>query len=416
MPPAEPPAPRPPRRLPGEAAAPAEPVELVEPVGLVRTLHAAPQQAVLELAGGTQALAWLHAAGGSSRTVLEATDRYSVASLTELLGAAPAKAVSREVAVAMAAAARRRALALAAPGTPVVGAACTAALATDRPRRGAHRAVVAVADALGSAVSELALAKGARTRRQEEAVVSLLLLQELAAACGAAAPEAAAAAWSGAALQREFRPSAALAALAAGAAERLLLNAAGRVAEEEARWDRMALLAGSYDPLHAGHLALAEAAAALLQRQVVFELTLVNADKAAIGLAEAQRRAAQFAGRAPVVLSRAPLFAAKAACFPGAVFVVGVDTAARLVAPRFYGGSRAAMERALAAVARRGGSFLVAGRLDGGRFRTLADLELTLPAELRGLFRELPARAFRCDLSSTEIRAGRAANAGRSAP
>lgn len=380
--------------------------EAAEPTELVRALHAAPQQAVLELAGGTQALAWLHAVGGSSRTVLEATDRYSAASLAALLGAAPAKAVSRGVAVAMAAAARRRARALAAPGTPVVGAACTAALASDRARRGAHRAVVAVADALGSVVSELELAKGARTRRQEEAAVSRLLLAELAAVCGAGPPPGrAAAALEGDAAQREFRPSEGFAALASGAADWMLLDAGGDVAEGMPRWDEVALLPGSYHPLHAGHLALAEAAAALLQRQVVFELTLVNADKAPLELSEAQRRAAQFAGRAPLVLSRLPLFAAKAARFPGAAFIVGADTAARLLDARFYGGSRAAMEQALAAVARCGGSFLVAGRRVGDRYRTLADLERALPAGLRGLFRELPERSFRCDLSSSELRA-----------
>ncbi len=373
---------------------------------MVRALHAAPQQAVLELAGGTQALAWLHAVGGSSRTVLEATDRYSAASLAALLGAAPAKAVSRGVAAAMAAAARRRALALAAPGTPVVGAACTAALASDRPRRGAHRAVVAVADALGSVISDLELAKGERTRRQEEAAVSRLLLAELAAACGAGPPPGrAAAALEGDVAKREFRPSEAFAALASGGADWLLLDTGGHLAEGPPRWDEAALLPGSYHPLHAGHLALAEAAARMLRRQVVFELTLVNADKAPLDLAEAQRRAAQFAGRAPLVLSRLPLFAAKAARFPGAVFIVGMDTAARLLDARFYGGSRASMEQALAAIARCGASFLVAGRRVGGRYRTLADLDLALPAGLRRLFRELPERSFRCDLSSSEIRA-----------
>ena len=123
---------------------------------LVRALHATPQRAVIEVAGaGTLAVSWLHAVGGSSRTVLEATDRYCHASLAELLGAMPAAAVSSAVAAAMAAAALRRARRLAEPGTPVVGVGCTAALASDRPRRGADRAYVAVAAALGAAVTEL---------------------------------------------------------------------------------------------------------------------------------------------------------------------------------------------------------------------------------------------------------------------
>ncbi|MDE0446321.1 MAG: hypothetical protein OXH96_06565, partial [Spirochaetaceae bacterium] len=92
---------------------------------LVRSLHATPQQAVIELAGGTLALSWLHAVPGSSRTVLEATDRYCRASLADLLGAVPASVVSSAAAVAAAAAALRRARVLAGAETPVLGAACT---------------------------------------------------------------------------------------------------------------------------------------------------------------------------------------------------------------------------------------------------------------------------------------------------
>ena len=105
-----------------------------------------------------------------------------------------------------------------------------------------------------------------------------------------------------------------------------------------------------------------------------------------------------------MVLSRVPLFAAKAALFPGAVFVVGVDTAVRLVDRRFYGGSGAALRQAMAAVARHRCSFLVAGRRVGGRYSTLTDVELPLPPPLRGLFRELPEESFRYDISSSEIR------------
>ena len=49
---------------------------------LVRKLHERPQRIVVEVAGaGTQLITWLHSVSGSSRTVIEATDRYSRNSL-----------------------------------------------------------------------------------------------------------------------------------------------------------------------------------------------------------------------------------------------------------------------------------------------------------------------------------------------
>ena len=94
---------------------------------------------------------------------------------------------------------------------------------------------------------------------------------------------------------------------------------------------------------------------------------------------------------------------------PGATFVVGHDTAVRLVMPKYYGeswdASRVRRDR------ERGCSFLVAGRLAAAvgdddatgarRFLTLADVDV--PAPLRDLFEEIPG--FREDVSSTEIRA-----------
>ena len=334
----------------------------------------------------------------------------------------------------MAAAARRRARLLTGPVAPVVGAACTAALATDRPRHGADHAFVAVAGALGTAVSELPFSgapvvaagpaspagpaqsadRGSQSRRaaarqQQEVAVSTLLVAELAAACGvdagrgserAGAPETRAC--------REFQPSGSLAALEIGRGW-VMLDTAAQVVTAPVDWRGKALLSGAYHPLHAGHLALGDAAASFLGREVVYELPLANADKAPISLPEAQRRAAQFAARAPVVVSRAPLFAAKAALFPGAAFVVGADTAARLVDARFYGGAPRAMQAALAAIASHGCSLLVAGRRVGGRYLILNDLAPRIPAPHRGLFRALPEALFRYDISSTEVRSRRAA-------
>lgn len=59
--------------------------------------------------------------------------------------------------------------------------------------------------------------------------------------------------------------------------------------------------------------------------------------------------------------------------------MVGYDTAIRLVMEKYYGG-RTNMLLELAALGHRGCKFLVAGRKDGDRFLTLADVEL--PSEL----------------------------------
>ncbi len=117
---------------------------------LVAAIHAAPPQAVIHFAGaGSQALAWLHGLGGSSRTVLEATDCYSAASLREVVGFEPPHFTTEAVARALANRAFLRACHLTEPGTPVAGVGCTATIATDRAKRGEHRAHVAVSNAAG---------------------------------------------------------------------------------------------------------------------------------------------------------------------------------------------------------------------------------------------------------------------------
>lgn len=167
---------------------------------LVARIHATPTLLVLAVTGGgVAAVTDLLGVPGASRTVLEVLVPYAETSLRELTGPGPeeagAGAVSQTMAEAMAAAclARARHLAPDAPDDAVIGVACTAALVTDRPRRGAHRAHLAVARPEGSGgvalIHQLVeLEKGRLDRVGEDRAVADALLALIASAAGAAAP------------------------------------------------------------------------------------------------------------------------------------------------------------------------------------------------------------------------------------
>src|SRR5207237_7480884 len=121
------------------------------------------------------------------------------------------------------------------------------------------------------------------------------------------------------------------------------------------------LLPGAFNPLHAGHLALAAVARRVENKPAAFELSAVNVDKPELTRQEVLRRAEQFAGRFPIWLARAALFTDKAELFPCAAFVLGADTAARLVTPRYYDNETTRLLGALEQIRAHGCRFLVAG-------------------------------------------------------
>ena len=148
-------------------------------------IHASSLRAMLVVTGGgTQAVADLLAVPGASRTVLEVVVPYSETALAEFLGASPHQAVSVETAAGLARAAYKRAVVLHAAAGPLLGVSCTATLATDRLKKGAHRAHIGISTVAETRVYSCTLTKGARDRRGEERVVSDLLLTVLARACG----------------------------------------------------------------------------------------------------------------------------------------------------------------------------------------------------------------------------------------
>jgi hypothetical protein len=180
----------------------------------------------------------------------------------------------------------------------------------------------------------------------------------------------------------------------------------GRWHHESVARPGLAILSGSFNPLHAGHRGLQQAASALLQQDVAFELALTNVDKGMLTSDVVAERVQQFAPD-PVALTSAATFHQKAALFPSATFVIGFDTATRLLEPRYYGDSAATMMATLLRLQQQNVRFAVAGRaMEGGDFRTLAHLHVA--SSIRTMFLEIPESRFRHDLSSTMIRSRRA--------
>ncbi|KFM24393.1 hypothetical protein F751_3111 [Auxenochlorella protothecoides] len=387
---------------------------------VIKAIHATPTRLALTVTGGgVQAISWLLGVPGASRTVLDVQVPYSPTALKSLLGGqAFASASSPDSVAALSQAAFQRAASLTALGTPVAGLACSAALGTDRVRRGEDRVYIAAHGTGGRASFSLVLDKAApRPRWAQDAVASRLLIHAAALSCGLPVPE-------GDLARRWLRlepgdvlesgrpqppPTLRQALQSLGRGEITSVEAGlGPVTAGAPRGGRL-YLPGSFNPLHAGHTAMLQAAQSLCpQLEGCYELSTGNADKGLLLVEEVERRVRHFEeARLPVVLTQvglAPLYAQKARLFPGSVFVIGYDTAIRLLDPKYYG-SREDMLLQLDRLGTSGCSFLVAGRLDTQTQQFMRPEDLAVPPQLKPLFRSIPESLFRADISSTQLRA-----------
>lgn len=167
-----------------------------------------------------------------------------------------------------------------------------------------------------------------------------------------------------------------------------------------------AILPGSFNPLHEGHRQLAAVAARKLNAPVAFELSIRNVDKPELADAEVRRRLDQFLGLAPVYVTRAPTFDQKATLFPGTTFIVGSDTASRIVDARYYQDDVRTRDETLYRIGSHDCRFLVAGRsAKNGEFISLNGI--MIPMSLASLFAAIEEHEFRMDVSSTMLRMAR---------
>jgi len=344
--------------------------------------------------GGSGFLAELLSEPGASATVLDARVPYSAAALKQILGATPEQACSDATARAMAMMAFQRALELTSldpdAGTEeqqLFGLGVTASLASNRDKRGAHRAHLAIQTA--NDTWTLALEFNG-DRASEEVQLVAMIWQQLLQTLQLRTPGAQAS-------QARHTP-------AAPAWRDLILGDAVAVAIGSEH-DGKLLLPGAFNPLHDGHRRMLEIAEALTGQRGAFELSVANVDKPLLDYQEIATRLAQF--DTPVWLTHLPTFIEKARHFPGATFVVGLDTLLRIADDAYYT-SEFAMLEAFREFAALDTHFVVFGRnLDPASFKVLDDVVAHLPPELATRCVGIDAQTFNDPVSSTGLRRSR---------
>ena len=371
---------------------------------IVRALHDSPHRGVVyTTGGGSLLLSDLLQVPGASATLLEAHVPYAPTSLADLLGAPPEQACSAATARDLAMCAYLRARELAPePEHETFGFAVTASLCSTRPKRGDHRAYCALQTSARTRTTALRLAKGARSREAEERLLADVALASLARALGIAPPAV------------ELTDSDALKTQVAEAdadMRELLSGQRSAIAATPHENPPGAILPGAFNPLHAGHRRMAQAAANRLGAPVAYELCIRNVDKPPLNFHDMHARREQFSPTDDqLYLTNASTFVEKARVFGAVTFAVGADTIRRIADAKYYeDGDVAAAVDELADI---GCRFLVFGRVLGqGRdasFVTLNDLKL--PDRLRGRCEGVSEAEFRADISSTGLRARRENN------
>lgn len=351
----------------------------------IADLHASNWSGVCYLTGGGSLLiSELLCEPGASATLLNAGIPYSYEALAQLLGHAPTQACSEVTARSIAMRAFTDAQKFE-TDSDLFGLGITASLSTNRSKRGQIRAYIAL-QTLSLTQVTLVEFPNANTRHEQEALLANVAYGKLCWGLG---------------LTSDPFPTYTTQIATACASRQRLYGSEPIVLGVRSQ----AHLPGAFNPVHSGHRRMHGLAQEILGCEVQYELSIKNADKLPLDYFDLNQRIDQF-GPGELVLTNLPYFYLKAKHLrrnQGVTFVVGIDTFARILEPKFYEGD-VRLGDAIQYFVTSKTKFLVFGRTVENKFMTLDDL--SVPESLLPQCRQVEHSQFQCDLASSTLRVG----------
>ena len=158
------------------------------------------------------------------------------------------------------------------------------------------------------------------------------------------------------------------------------------------------ILSGSFNPLHEGHIELLKASSKEFKKNPLYEISIKNVDKSEINFNDLINRINQFKSLGKLVVTNSAKFEEKSNIFKKSIFVIGYDTALRLVDDKYYDDD---FRKSLKIIEKNNCSFLVSGRFINKKYKKPNNINFE---EYDYLFNILSEEKFRIDISSTELR------------